>query len=306
MTTNSEMKLRDLGYPEDVIQESVRAETRGLFDMEPSAHLVERTVERCRNLLRQMPPEKTFSTQEKNFDFATDALAGRVFAFQKAGADLSQALNAFPIAADARPGIIRMDRLPADCLATATFARKERLRPLMMVDNHNVLNPAWWDFDSGLRAVRAACRVVNTIAQENGAPSSAVLMVLRPDIGTYTQDDFITIGKLVGSSKSDIWMIPYEEAGEYQDQDIIVLGQERVLSLRGDFASPGDAFDAFHQLDNFSIATKVRGNIEQATRQAVELKSFKSEMRRWEDARALVENVIARRLALKPIIVARA
>jgi len=301
MQNTSEEKLRDLGFPEEVIQETVRAEKRGLFDMEPSPDLVERTVERCRYLLRSLPlADEIHVEQEKLLEPAIKAFAGSVFAAQKAEAELSQALKALPMAADTRAEFVRMERLPVDWLATATFARQKRLRPLMMVDNHNVINPAWWDFDSGLRAFRLACRVVNTIAQQNGVPPAAVLMVLRPDIDSYTQDDFAAIGNLVGSATSDIWMIPYDKAGEYQDQDVIVLGQERVMRLRGAFASPGDAFDAFREFDNSSIATQLRINIGQSIRHAVGLKHLRSRIRRWEDARTLVDNVIRRRPAVQP------
>jgi hypothetical protein len=297
MQTTSEEKLRDLGFPDEVIQETVRAEKRGLFDMEPSPELVERTVARCRNLLRRIPlSDETNAAEESLSEPAIKAFAGSVFAVQKAEAELFQALKALPMATNARA---EMERLPIDWLATATFARQKRLRPLMMVDNHNVINPAWWDFDSGLRAFRLACRVVNTIAQQNGVPPAAVLMVLRPDIDSYTQDDFAAIGRLVGSATSDIWMIPYDKAGEYRDQDVIVLGQERVLRLRGAFANPGDAFDAFRESDNSAIATQLRENIGQSILKAVELKHFRSGIRRWEDARTLVEDVIRQRSAMQ-------
>jgi hypothetical protein len=40
-------KLRELGFPEKVIEEAVRAAERGLFDIEPSPGIVERTVQSC-------------------------------------------------------------------------------------------------------------------------------------------------------------------------------------------------------------------------------------------------------------------
>jgi hypothetical protein len=36
-----------MGYSKQVIQEVVRAQARGLFDMEPSPELVDRTVDTC-------------------------------------------------------------------------------------------------------------------------------------------------------------------------------------------------------------------------------------------------------------------
>ena len=44
-------ELRDLGFPEAVVAEVVRADERGLFDRKPSPGMLERTMERCRDLL---------------------------------------------------------------------------------------------------------------------------------------------------------------------------------------------------------------------------------------------------------------
>lgn len=50
-----EKSLREMGVPENVIKEAKRAEETGLFDMEPSPDLVERTFERTRHLLPPRP-----------------------------------------------------------------------------------------------------------------------------------------------------------------------------------------------------------------------------------------------------------
>lgn len=50
-----EKSLREIGIPENVIKEAKGAEEAGLFDMEPSPDLVERTLERTRHLLPPRP-----------------------------------------------------------------------------------------------------------------------------------------------------------------------------------------------------------------------------------------------------------
>ncbi|MBU6501009.1 MAG: hypothetical protein KGJ89_02685 [Patescibacteria group bacterium] len=44
------LELRNLGFSEDLIQAALNMEKKGLFDVEPSADLVEITVEACRDL----------------------------------------------------------------------------------------------------------------------------------------------------------------------------------------------------------------------------------------------------------------
>ena len=298
MSKTHEDRLRDLGFPESVIQESVLAEERGLFDMEPSLDLVQRTVERCRALL-----PKVATTEEKKAAAKIDSVdalildfIGKVGAAQKADAQLLGALEALPISeafSEARAEFAQLERLPRDCLATAMFARETKSRPAVMVDNHNVINPSWWNSDSGFRAVRLAFRVVNDIARKNGAPPIAVLMVLRPKVSSYSQDELAALGELVNSATSDIWAMPYEKAGQYKTEDVIVLGKEHVLRLHGGFIRPGDAFRAFYEVNNKLLAHMIRCNIEEATHNAVQLRGF-ARIHNWKDTKALLEDVIER------------
>lgn len=48
-----EAELRDLGFPEAAIREAVRARDEGLFALEPSPEMVERTAEACGRLAEE-------------------------------------------------------------------------------------------------------------------------------------------------------------------------------------------------------------------------------------------------------------
>ena len=241
--------------------------------------------------------------QEKKAAAKTDSVdalildfMGKVGAAQKADAQLLGALEALPISkafSEAQNEFSRLERLPRDCLATVMFARETKLRPAVMVDNHNVINPSWWNSNSGFRAVRLAFRVVNDIARNNGVPPIAVLMVLRPKVSSYSQDELAALGELVDSATSDIWAMPYEKAGQYKTEDVIVLGKEHVLRLHGGFTRPGDAFREFHEVNNESIAHTICCAFEEATHNAVQLRGFAT-IYNWKDTKELLEDVIER------------
>jgi hypothetical protein len=262
-------ELRELGFPETVIQETAHAEERGLFRLEPSPDLVQRTIARCQALLKQVAPSPRQPALEP-------AIAGFANAYQKANARLATALDDMSIAVGDHADLTelsRINRLPVDCLATVNFARAKRQRPLMIVDNHNLFDPSWWDFDSGFLAIRRACRIVNAIARESGVPPVAVVMVLRPDIKKYSDKDIAAISKVLFSASSDVWMCPYGLAGEYKNQDVIVIGENRVLTLETKVSSPGEALGAFQEIEDASIASAVRGGIEQVTTRCVQVRS---------------------------------
>ena len=306
-----ESKLHELGFPRSVIEESERAEERGLFDIGPSPDLVRRTIERCRSVLARTPPATDKAPRiSAGLDTVFAELAGTVIAAEKAEERFETALDEIPALASAKVAwaeLARIERLPRECLATANFARSKRQRPLVMVDNHNCINPIWWDRNSGFRAMRSACSVVNTIAHQSGAPPAAVLMVLRPGLSSYSDDDFQAIGNVLDSSTSDVWLIAYDMAGEYKEQDVIVFGNERILRLEGKPASPGDAFGAFSETENESTAITLRFSIEEAANRGIQVRSQgkfigAAEGKQPIDAREIIRNVLLQRKVLEAML----
>jgi hypothetical protein len=52
--------LRELGFPEDLIEEALRREDRGVLAVDPPEDLVQRTIDRCARLF----PETEVEGQE--------------------------------------------------------------------------------------------------------------------------------------------------------------------------------------------------------------------------------------------------
>lgn len=292
-------ELRELGFPETVIQETAHAEERGLFRLEPSPDLVQRTIARCQALLKRVAPPPP----QPELEPAIAGFANGLFAYQKAKARLATALDDMSIAMGDHADLTefsRIARLPVDFLATVNFARAKRQRPLLIVDNHNLFDPSWWDFDSGFMAIRRACRIVNAIARESGVPPVAVVMVLRPDIQGYSDKDIAAIGRVLVSASSDVWMCPYRLAGEYKNQDVIVIGEDRVLTLEAKVSSPGEALGAFQEIEDASIASAARCSIERVTDRCIQVRSnnlligMAQGIESIEGARSLIKEAIIR------------
>jgi hypothetical protein len=267
-------RLRELGFPEKAISEAVRAEELGLFDVKPSSDLVERTIARCRELLPRvrLPKDEPAPKADWTAAFA-DRLASGVFAFQAAQNELAVMLHALTVAEPQElTELSRFERLPADCLATVDFAWTTRQRPLMIVDNHNLIDPEWWNFDTGFMAMRSAVRFVNTFAQQNNILPAAIAMILRPGLSDYSEAEIKAIGKLLSEATSDVWMVPYEMAGSYQQCDVIVLGDQRALTLDVKVSSPGEAFSEFHELTDRSEVYALRAAISKMMDRGVQVR----------------------------------
>jgi hypothetical protein len=317
-------ELRRLGFPEPVVLETERAEKRGLFRFEPSPDLVKRTIARCQGLLqRDVRPDRGVAAQPVTGDTKTGArpslkegarskqelgsaiteLVDDVFEYQKVRARLSTSLDDVSVAVGKEGSLAeftRFNRLPVDCLATVDFARSKRQPPLMLVDNHNLFDPNWWDFDSGFLAIRRAFRVVNTVARESHLPPIVVVMVLRQNIKEYTNTDIDAIRKVLDTASSDVWICPYELADEYKKQDLIVLGGDRVLQLEEKVSSPGQALGAFREIEDTSLADTHRKRIERVTNRATQVRGMVGkapEIESIASMRALIEKVDAEGMA---------
>jgi hypothetical protein len=298
-----EAKLRQLGFPEEVLNESAAARDLGLFDMEPASGLVQRTIERCRGLLLQdaAPASPGIDPKHGSLDPLVARVSTSLGALKRANAEVAVTLGTISgvkVACTDSAELFRLERLPVECLATVGFARSSGQPPMMIVDNHNLVEPTWWDVDSGFRAVRSACKVVNTIVQDSGDPPAAVVMVLREDINGYSEQDMTAISNLLCTSLSDIWMIPYEDAGMFKKQDVIVLGEERVLKLEAKAQSAGEAFLAFREMEGTAIANTQRHSIEEITGRAIQIRhrgkltSIAQGAGSVEGARALISGVM--------------
>ncbi len=229
-------RLQRLGFSQDVISTVERMDEQGFFEMKPSDDLVERTIQKCIPLLPQ--PE---SAAELLTDLPSwRALRENYFTLLR---DLSTSVRASSEWSE----FSHVQGWQHACLTTLQFAQSTHERPFIMLDNHNVIEPAWWGSDTGFRSFWNASQVVNRIAAESGLPRAACFVVLRPELNDYSNIDLEAINEMIRTGNSDVWWIPYDRAGAYQGRDLIVLGGERVFELKGKPKSPVAAMDLFQE-----------------------------------------------------------
>jgi hypothetical protein len=288
---NSE-KLARFGFSAKEIEAAENMEKAGLFEMEPSPDLVDRTVERCAAVLNH----NEVVTDDVPVLSAPLRLAEGYFAALK---ELSPAL----LKSGEWETISRLQELQQACLATAHFAHSRRVRPFVMLDNHNLVEPSWWSCDTGFRAFRNACQIANKVAVESGVPPAACVVVLRPRIDDYSSFDLEAIEELLRTGTGDVWWIPYQQAGRYQTLDLIVLGEERTWELTEKAKSPVEALDAFRELINQSEANRLRNQLNDIARIGTPIlvaghltKSAASQLQKSDGIRKLMDNVIGEEL----------
>jgi hypothetical protein len=299
MRKDHSAELRELGFPDEVISEAVSAQATGLFAYEPSRDLVARTVDRCRKLFSAKDERQS----EEMGPFKEIGLLGsglpafaHLLSLEQATVGLAASLRTAPVLSHLKE-LSKFERIPAECVAAANFALANSERPWMMVDNHYLVQPSWWEDDTGFRAMRQACTVANAFAREGGAPRALLLMVVRENTESYSEKDIAAISKLVCTTESDVWMVPYEIAGEYRSKDVIVVGGSQVLELEQETESPGEAFGAFQETPSAEIASVQRSNIEKVAARSVRIRdegrlsAFAKNLGSIEGTRAVLANV---------------
>jgi hypothetical protein len=166
------------------------------------------------------------------------------------------------------------ETLPLLCFESASFAVRAKQRPVMLLENHNLIDPSWWHTDVAFRSMRVACRVVNSIVLSKGAPAVAVLVILRPSITDYSAEDIRALGDLVRSSTFDISWLPYSMAGNYRDCDVMVVGDEHVFSMVRKAQDAWGAFCNLRRETDALLARDHRAAIEVLTGQATPIRSY--------------------------------
>ena len=251
-------ELERLGFPAEDIAAARRMENLGLFHMEPSPDLVERTLQKCIHLLKKHAVEP-----EDPIMSPVTALLDPV-AVLTAEPALLPALDLMQL--------LRSQQLPHACLEAAKFARSRGSRPVVMLDNHNLIEPTWWDVDNGFRAFWNACQITNRIVRERGGPPAATVVVLRHDPADYSDDDLAAIRDVVRKGTSDLWWLGYKDAGEYQGCDVIVVGEETSWELKHKPKSPVEALDGFEQITSTTRAIRLCGEVTDLTRSAMQIR----------------------------------
>lgn len=242
-------ELERLGFPREDIAAARRMENLGLFRMEPSDELVERTLERCIPLL------KKHVAAADTFEPVISPLMAllKPVAAMKAKPSLLATLDLTQL--------LRSQQLPQTCLDAVKFTRSHGSRPVVMLDNHNLIEPAWWSNDNGFRAFWNACQITNRIVRESGGPPAATVVVLRHDPADYSDDDLAAIRDMVRKGTNDVWWLGYKDAGEYQKCDLIVVGGETSWELKRKPKSPVEALEGFEQITSPTRAHRLRGEL---------------------------------------------
>jgi hypothetical protein len=261
--------------------------------MEPSADLVARTIDSCRGILlhadtRSKPVAMPILGTATDTPFGNDQ-----FVLATSELSLTQGEK------ERIAGFRRCERLPAYCIATADFARERHKPPLLLVDNHNVVNPTWWDFDSGFSAMRDSLRITNKITAKSGAPPTMVVMVLRPKAEDYSDEEMMALGRTIETATSDIFLVSYNSAGKYKNQDVLVGGEDWAIKLEGKPETPYQAFQAFRD-EGPAVASVMRHEISHVASHAFKIRDAAKIVVRYNDlgtaehVRELLDDVIMR------------
>ena len=213
-------ELRRLGVPEAFIETAEYYSQRGAFDDEPSPELLENTIAQCLAELRER--------RETELPSVPDVVMTNQAAY-------AQARDSFV-------EIKSLGDLPAVYANSVWYALANPEPPLLMVENHNRLDPSWWRCDE-LSNVRAACGKINSFAKTLQRPVSSRVVVLRKDPSQYGREELEEISMLHREATSDVYWISAERAGKFAAVDELVVGDQCVLRMTGAPSSPTQAVE---------------------------------------------------------------
>jgi hypothetical protein len=162
------------------------------------------------------------------------------------------------------------------CYQSMTFALSKRERPLLILDNHNVVEPTSWVEDPLFSSMRSAWKGVNTVARSQNVDPSGVLVVLKEDAADYKVEELASLVMLIEEATSDIWFMSFAEArrhaAPYLDEDVVVVGDSSVLKIAVKGHAPGTAMGTVRGTDERTVVSRIRGDLLSCTQHAFQVK----------------------------------
>ncbi|HEY7424244.1 MAG TPA: hypothetical protein VH682_08465 [Gemmataceae bacterium] len=259
-------KLRELGFSEGLIEEAVERGKLDVLDIEPAPDLLQRTIETC---AAQFPHEKTAGEPDPRREVLGEVLV----AVRQLMSSLD--LSSLPAVLPAlRAALTAAEGLSREYYKAIPFVLEKKQRPLLILENHNIIKPRWWWDDSVFQSIRLASQWVNKVAIQAGVARSARVVVVSPDVSSYDQADLEAIFRLLLEATSDVWWLPVTKAGVYADQDIVVIGDREVLKMNQKADSPEEVLAAMRKIDVAQEAASMRRHLEQLLPKAKPIKRY--------------------------------
>jgi hypothetical protein len=234
--------LKKLGFSDDLITEAIRREERGVLSVEPPPDLVQRTMSRVAHLFEMTPQENP-----------------------RASDTWRSILDSLKMP-DREPDPVRFFAAATTVLCnqytrSVGHALTARERPLVILENHNLVHPNWRYSDPIFKCLRDAAGTVNRTVAERGVDPAAIVVMLKPRLIDYTPDEVDTLVSQIRDATSDLWWMKYDPASAYANADVIVIGEEALLKIDVKAASPFEAFESMKTATNPDLARRVRQEV---------------------------------------------
>jgi hypothetical protein len=200
-------ELRGLGLPGALVQEFLEVDALQLAAPAPPEELVQKTLEACEEALRSFEarPEKKAA-----------ALVPAVSTDQAGGfAEFVGALSTC-VAADGFPYAQAHPQEPA----------------VVLVDNHEVIEPQRWQQDPSLLMLGQLYRGVDrALAASAGAPLQRFI-ILKADPGAYAEGDLQVIRRAIEEpTTQETYLVAAKDAGPFRERGLAIVARSVMFEI---------------------------------------------------------------------------
>ena len=271
-------RLRRLGFRDDLIAEAVAREERGVLEIEPPADLVQSVIERTSKLLPQRESSRRLSSGP-GLEYAealpsiptlTGAAAGIAFT---AVCHLSIDPHTANLAGVTLQRCRKLGTFAGKFAESLEFALRERDRPLMILQNHNIIEPRLWGSNRQLKNICFSSYEIDHFVSQIGQPASGRIDVLCPDAQQYQEEDLDQLRSVVGKAE-DLWWISAQSGRELAYENVTVVGANCVFRITTQMPSAIQVLGcmAEGEEDDVMVASKYRLAINEIIAAATQIK----------------------------------
>lgn len=201
--------LRSMGVPTQLVDEVLNFEALGLDRPAPTEVLVARTLARCQETLAAIGP-RTAEAQGIPLRPAVESLAPQTAWTQFLGAFQASVLE---------QGLAFAERHPTEAA-------------IVLIDNHEVIDPEKWDEDPGLTMLRGLYRSAEETLQVAHAQPLCRVVVLKDNLDAYDDRDYVVMRRAIANPITRMtFIVPSRVAGAFRGRSCAVVGDDAVFEI---------------------------------------------------------------------------
>jgi hypothetical protein len=207
--------LRALNIPKALAQDFLEIDALGLNPPAPTEELVQSTMTRCEQALRDFQPVTSEEESDLPPSFSWEA---------STPTGLAESIGLLNACIHAR---------------AARFVRQNPGEPaVVFVDNHELIDPERWETDATFKLLDQVYQMTAEVLRDNRGKPIERLIILKNDPDAYNENDLAAMRAAIEEpTTTNTYLVPAKDAGPLRTKSCTLVANEFLFEMKRDESS---------------------------------------------------------------------